>query len=163
MQGLKYTSEKKSDSDGQQVYQTAIAANERSNGLLQTVTTLASTCLFQAFAASSPGKANDLRRTVSDSRSSEFFIASAENHPSKLGNSKVQSLTSDLGPQSLILTVTMHANLLVQAERCTIYIVDERKQELWSLSTDTGAEIRIPIHSGFAPGQQRVQIRAREP
>jgi len=62
----------------------------------------------------------------------------------------IQSLSQDLGVQSMILTVTMHANELVQADRCTVFLVDEKKQQLWSVSTDSGKEIRIPKSAGIA-------------
>jgi len=62
----------------------------------------------------------------------------------------IQSLSQDLGVQSMILTITMHANELVQADRCTVFLVDEHKQQLWSVSTDSGKEIRIPKHAGIA-------------
>jgi adenylate cyclase len=61
----------------------------------------------------------------------------------------IQTLSQDLGAQSLILTVTMHANELVQADRCTVFLVDEKKQQLWSVSTDSGKEIRIPKTAGI--------------
>merc|ERR1719343_1019604 len=61
----------------------------------------------------------------------------------------IQALSQDLGVQSLILTVTMHANELVQADRCTVFLVDEKKQQLWSVSTDSGKEIRIPKTAGI--------------
>merc|ERR1740138_1944932 len=62
----------------------------------------------------------------------------------------IQSLSQDLGTQSMILTITMHANQLVQADRCTVFLVDEVKQQLWSVSTDSGKEIRIPKTAGIA-------------
>lgn len=62
----------------------------------------------------------------------------------------IQSLSQDLGAQSMILTITMHANELVQADRCTVFLVDEKKQQLWSVSTDSGKEIRIPKSAGIA-------------
>merc|ERR1719235_1757353 len=62
----------------------------------------------------------------------------------------IQSLSKDLGVQSIVLTVTMHANELVQADRCTVFLVDEAKQQLWSVSTDDGKEIRIPKTAGIA-------------
>merc|ERR1719150_1949091 len=62
----------------------------------------------------------------------------------------IQCLSQDLGVQSMILTITMHANELVQADRCTVFLVDEKKQQLWSVSTDSGKEIRIPKGAGIA-------------
>merc|ERR1719502_1963174 len=62
----------------------------------------------------------------------------------------IQSLSQDLGMQSTILTITMHANELVQADKCTVFLVDESREELWSVSTDSGKEIRIPKAAGIA-------------
>merc|ERR1719387_79955 len=62
----------------------------------------------------------------------------------------IQSLSQDLGTQSMILTITTHANQLVQADRCTVFLVDEGKGQLWSVSTDSGKEIRIPKTAGLA-------------
>jgi adenylate cyclase len=62
----------------------------------------------------------------------------------------IQSLSQDLGMQSTILTITMHASELVQADRCTVFLVDEQHQQLWSVSTDSGKEIRIPKSAGIA-------------
>lgn len=62
----------------------------------------------------------------------------------------ISSLSQDLGTQSTILTITMHANQLIQADRCTVFLVDDAKQELWSVSTDSGKEIRIPKSAGIA-------------
>lgn len=62
----------------------------------------------------------------------------------------MQTLSQDLGAQSTILTIQLHASELVQADRCTMFLVDEAKSELWSVSTDSGAVIRIPKTKGFA-------------
>mmetsp|Transcript_55037 Transcript_55037/g.101868 ORF Transcript_55037/g.101868 Transcript_55037/m.101868 type:complete len:501 (+) Transcript_55037:103-1605(+) len=62
----------------------------------------------------------------------------------------IQSLSQDLGIQSLLLTITMHANKIVSAQRSTVFLVDEAAQQLWSVSTDTGQEIRIPKAAGIA-------------
>eukprot|EP00927_Polykrikos_kofoidii_P058548 TRINITY_DN5311_c0_g1_i2.p1 TRINITY_DN5311_c0_g1~~TRINITY_DN5311_c0_g1_i2.p1 ORF type:complete len:524 (-),score=77.91 TRINITY_DN5311_c0_g1_i2:344-1750(-) len=62
----------------------------------------------------------------------------------------IQSVSQDLGGQSLLLTITMHANKIVSAQRSTVFLVDEQHQQLWSVSTDTGQEIRIPKHAGIA-------------
>jgi len=62
----------------------------------------------------------------------------------------VQSLSQDLGIQSLILTITMHASKIVNAQRSTVFLVDDAKNQLWSVSTDTGVEIRIPKAAGIA-------------
>jgi GAF domain-containing protein len=62
----------------------------------------------------------------------------------------IQSLSQDLGTQSMLLTITMHANKIVSAQRSTVFLVDEPNQQLWSVSTDTGQEIRIPKKAGIA-------------
>lgn len=62
----------------------------------------------------------------------------------------VQSLSQDLGIQSLLLTITTHANKIVSAQRSTVFLVDEVKNQLWAVSTDTGVEIRIPKAAGIA-------------
>lgn len=62
----------------------------------------------------------------------------------------IQSLSQDLGTQSLLLTITMHANKIVSAQRSTVFLLDEPAKQLWSVSTDTGQEIRIPMHVGIA-------------
>eukprot|EP00439_Symbiodinium_sp_Y106_P081167 s684_g20.t1 len=62
----------------------------------------------------------------------------------------IQSMSQDLGPQSLLLMVTMHASKVCSAQRCSVFLLDEAAQQLWSVSTDTGAEIRIPKDKGIA-------------
>jgi GAF domain-containing protein len=62
----------------------------------------------------------------------------------------IQNLSQDLGTQSLLLTITMHANKIVSAQRSTVFLVDDAHQQLWSVSTDTGQEIRIPKRAGIA-------------
>jgi len=64
--------------------------------------------------------------------------------------SMIQSLSQDLGAQSTMMTISMHASALVQADRCTVFLVDEGKQQLQSVSTDSGKEIRIPKSAGIA-------------
>ena len=60
----------------------------------------------------------------------------------------IQSMSQDLGSQSLILMITMHANELVQADRSTVFLVDEARGQLWSVASDSGKEIRIPRSAG---------------
>lgn len=84
-------------------------------------------------------------------RNSEVFreaIGSTERATGLLN--MIQCLSQDLGTQSLLLTITMHANKIVSSERSTVFLVDEHLQQLWSVSTDTGQEIRIPKKAGIA-------------
>lgn len=62
----------------------------------------------------------------------------------------IQALSQDLGTQSTILTITMHASELVQADRCTVFLIDDVKDQLWSITSDSGKEIRIPKTAGIA-------------
>lgn len=62
----------------------------------------------------------------------------------------IGSLSQDLGAQSLMLTITNHANKIVSAQRSTVFLLDAPKKQLWSVATDTGAEIRIPMEAGIA-------------
>jgi len=63
----------------------------------------------------------------------------------------LQSLTTEgLGAQSLILSVATHASTLVNADRCTVFLVDDRAGELISHTTDSAEEIRIPTGTGIA-------------
>mmetsp|Transcript_43251 Transcript_43251/g.100920 ORF Transcript_43251/g.100920 Transcript_43251/m.100920 type:complete len:447 (+) Transcript_43251:44-1384(+) len=62
----------------------------------------------------------------------------------------IQSMSQDLGPQSLLLTVTNQASKVCSAQRSTVFLLDEGAGQLWSVSTDTGAEIRIPKDKGIA-------------
>ena len=39
---------------------------------------------------------------------------------------------------------------LVNAERCTNYLIDREKQEMWSTLAQGSGEIRIPINKGIA-------------
>eukprot|EP00930_Biecheleria_cincta_P073543 TRINITY_DN60820_c0_g1_i1.p1 TRINITY_DN60820_c0_g1~~TRINITY_DN60820_c0_g1_i1.p1 ORF type:complete len:462 (+),score=85.83 TRINITY_DN60820_c0_g1_i1:103-1488(+) len=64
--------------------------------------------------------------------------------------SMLQSLSEDLGAQSLILGVSTHASELVRADRCSVFLVDERREELFSVASDSGKEIRIPKSVGIA-------------
>eukprot|EP00753_Platysulcus_tardus_P005782 PLAT13695.1.p1 GENE.PLAT13695.1~~PLAT13695.1.p1 ORF type:complete len:243 (-),score=129.08 PLAT13695.1:156-884(-) len=60
----------------------------------------------------------------------------------------VRALHGDLGINSLIFTITERTPLLVQADRCTLYLVDNRNSELWSMHG--GLEIRFPLTAGLA-------------
>jgi len=53
----------------------------------------------------------------------------------------VRSLHSDMGVNSIIFTLTEKTPQLVEADRCTLYLVDEKHDELWSLSG--GVQVRL--------------------
>ena len=58
----------------------------------------------------------------------------------------------------MILQMTIHANELVQADRCSVFMLDMQKDELYSVSTNTGKEIRIPKDKGIA-GECCVEVK----
>mmetsp|Transcript_69885 Transcript_69885/g.123664 ORF Transcript_69885/g.123664 Transcript_69885/m.123664 type:complete len:454 (-) Transcript_69885:72-1433(-) len=62
----------------------------------------------------------------------------------------LQYLGEDLGAQSLVLGVATHARKLVNADRCTVFLVDEQRSQLWCIASDSGKEIRIPKSAGIA-------------
>lgn len=83
-------------------------------------------------------------------RNAELYgeaIASSERATGLLN--AIQSLSHDLGAQSLLLTITIHANKIVNSQRSTVFIVDEVRQQLWSVCSDTGEDIRIPKRAGI--------------
>eukprot|EP00743_Colponemidia_sp_Colp-15_P002420 GILK01002624.1.p1 GENE.GILK01002624.1~~GILK01002624.1.p1 ORF type:complete len:467 (-),score=88.93 GILK01002624.1:77-1432(-) len=83
-------------------------------------------------------------------RNSEVYQAAVVSEARAQGLLKlVRSMSQDLGVQSLLLAITHHATELVQADRCTVFVVDARRDALISISTDSGAEIRIPRTGGI--------------
>mmetsp|Transcript_6328 Transcript_6328/g.12499 ORF Transcript_6328/g.12499 Transcript_6328/m.12499 type:complete len:404 (+) Transcript_6328:46-1257(+) len=60
----------------------------------------------------------------------------------------VRSLHGDMGVNSVSFTLTERTPQLVDADRCTLYLVDEKRSELWTISG--GVQIRIPKSSGIA-------------
>ena len=60
----------------------------------------------------------------------------------------IQAMHSDLGINSLLFTITERAHQLVEAERCTMFLLDNAAKELWSLQGDVN--LRIPMNKGIA-------------
>ena len=60
----------------------------------------------------------------------------------------VKSVNSGMGMPSLTFTLTNRTPALVDADRCTLFLVDSQRQELYSLQG--AVEIRIPMTSGLA-------------
>ncbi|UKK01754.2 hypothetical protein MACK_001107 [Theileria orientalis] len=53
----------------------------------------------------------------------------------------MHSLFSDqLGIQSCVIALTTHAKKLIQAESCAVYLVDQSRNQLWSISSNTGEQ-----------------------
>lgn len=63
----------------------------------------------------------------------------------------MHSLFADrLGIQSCVVALTTHARKLIQAERCTVYIVDHTHDQLWSISSDDGSQVIVSLRNGCA-------------
>ena len=60
----------------------------------------------------------------------------------------VKSLHSNMGINSLMFTITERTPTLVDADRCTLYLVDRARNELWSLQG--AVEVRVPMGKGLA-------------
>jgi HD-GYP domain-containing protein (c-di-GMP phosphodiesterase class II) len=62
-----------------------------------------------------------------------------------------KAMTSHRNLDNLLPLILNEAARVVEAERCTLFILDRDKKELWSrVAQGTQAEIRIPQHSGIA-------------
>uniref|UniRef100_A0A7S3LGH3 GAF domain-containing protein n=1 Tax=Aplanochytrium stocchinoi TaxID=215587 RepID=A0A7S3LGH3_9STRA len=60
----------------------------------------------------------------------------------------VKSLHSNMGINSFMFTITERSPKLVDADRCTLYLVDHNRKELWSLQG--AVEVRTPMSKGLA-------------
>lgn len=60
----------------------------------------------------------------------------------------VQDMHRDLGFISLMFTISTRVQKFVNSDRCTLYIVDRTKQELWTLQGELN--IRVPLNQGIA-------------
>lgn len=60
----------------------------------------------------------------------------------------VQDMHRDLGFISLMFTMSTRIQRLVNSDRCTLYIVDRAKNELWTLQGEVN--IRVPLNQGIS-------------
>ncbi|OWZ23302.1 Dual 3',5'-cyclic-AMP and-GMP phosphodiesterase [Phytophthora megakarya] len=60
----------------------------------------------------------------------------------------VQDMHRDLGFISLMFTISTRVQRFVNSDRCTLYIVDRAKSELWTLQGEVN--IRVPLNQGIA-------------
>jgi GAF domain-containing protein len=60
----------------------------------------------------------------------------------------VQDMHRDLGFISLMFTISTRVQKFVNSDRCTLYIVDRAKHELWTLQGELN--IRVPLNQGIA-------------
>jgi len=64
---------------------------------------------------------------------------------------KVSSeMTKDKDLKSILIQLTDITNKLLEADRCSIFLNDEKKKELWTIVADGVKEIRIPNNIGIA-------------
>lgn len=59
-------------------------------------------------------------------------------------------MSSNMGLNSVIFTITQRCPALVDASSCTVYLIDGKRKELWSIATESGKEFRIPVGAGLA-------------
>merc|ERR1719240_995855 len=84
-------------------------------------------------------------------RNAELYGGALKSSERSAGLLKMlNALTQSTGAQSMIMQLTLHAKELAQADRCTVFMLNLERGELWSVSTDTGKEIRIPKNKGIA-------------
>ena len=62
--------------------------------------------------------------------------------------SMVKAIASDIGANSLMFTITQRVHKLVDADRCTLFLIDYKTKELWSMQGEVN--IRIPMDAGIA-------------
>lgn len=60
----------------------------------------------------------------------------------------IKSMHSDLGINSLMFTITQRAHKLVDADRCSFFLCNHKKNELWMMQGDI--DLRIPMTAGVA-------------
>ena len=61
---------------------------------------------------------------------------------------KAVGTANDEAANSFLFTVSRRSQELFRAEKCTMYVVDKPRDILWSASTDSGKQIKLPLTSG---------------
>lgn len=61
-----------------------------------------------------------------------------------------KELSSELEPTSLITKIMAKARALLEADRCTLFLLDKEKEQLWSKVAEGTQEIRFPMRLGIA-------------
>jgi adenylate cyclase len=100
--------------------------------------------LFEEFAPS-------IRLILESSQS--FYLATQKQRAASALMDAIQSLSqSSLDLETTLRQVMGEAKQLMNADRSTLWLVDEEKQELWTKIPINGedTELRIPIDAGFA-------------
>ena len=97
-------------------------------------------------------------------RNSELYARALANE--KRANALVDMVTAlaseDVTANSLMFTITRRAQELLNAEKCTFFVCDHVRELLWSATTDSGKQIRLPITAGLvgsaATSKQNINI-----
>lgn len=61
----------------------------------------------------------------------------------------IKALSGELTGNSLMFTVCRRAQDLFDSDKCTFFVVDEARDLLWSMTTDSGKQIRQPLSVGI--------------
>ena len=79
-------------------------------------------------------------------------LCAKESKLTGLGSVRVwwQSVSGNMGLNSVIFTITQKCPDLVECEAATMYLIDLKRQQLWSIATDTGKEFRVPLQGTIA-------------
>lgn len=67
----------------------------------------------------------------------------------KLIFSYVEKITNARNLDTLLLLMADMGKEMVSSDRCTVWLVDEERQELWTRVAHGVSELRIPIHAGL--------------
>lgn len=61
-----------------------------------------------------------------------------------------QSISRELDLEKLLWLIMDEVRKALRADRCTVFLLDEEKDELWALAAHGAKEIRFPAHLGIA-------------
>jgi adenylate cyclase len=90
-------------------------------------------------------------QTAISLRNTQMYTASLlTQHKIQVLLDVANQLSSELETKSLITTIMQKARELLDADRCTLFLLDKENGQLWSKIADGTPEIRIPMHMGIA-------------
>jgi hypothetical protein len=95
-------------------------------------------------------------RNASHMGDERYYIKNAIWKNSKSERNLIINFTSVQNQKGIILILMIPTPSLLleftlpQADRCSVFLVDEAKDQLWSVASDSGKEIRIPRTAGIA-------------
>ncbi len=90
-------------------------------------------------------------QTAISLRNTQMYTASLmTQHKIQVLLDVANQLSSELETTSLITTIMQKARELLDADRCTLFLLDREHEELWSKIADGTQEIRFPMRIGIA-------------